>query len=86
MNCKKVYLHICESLDEDLNSPRCREIRNHLDDCPNCRAYLDSIKKTITLYRMEPAPHVPASVHNRLIKTIDLSWKKGTRGKVTPKQ
>jgi anti-sigma factor RsiW len=70
MKCDRVYLHICDNLDENLNSPRCREIKAHLRECPDCRAYLDSLKKTITLYRAMPEPSVPARAHRRLLKTL----------------
>jgi anti-sigma factor RsiW len=72
MKCGDVYLHICDHLDEDLASPRCRQIKRHLDECPNCRAYLDSLKKTIVLYRALPEPSVPAETHRELFRTIAL--------------
>lgn len=75
MNCKKVYTYICEHLDENMNSPRCRAIKRHLDGCPDCQAYLDSVKKVVSLYRMVPTPEVPSAVHKKLIKTINVTWK-----------
>lgn len=51
MNCKKTYKYICENLDEDINSPDCLKVKEHLKDCPNCIAYLDTLKKTVMLYR-----------------------------------
>ena len=70
MKCEKVYLHICDHLDEDINSARCRQIKQHLAECPNCSAYLNSLKQTITLYRALPSPQIPSGVHRELFKTI----------------
>lgn len=70
MKCDEVYLHICDHLDEDIASPRCRQIKRHLDDCPNCSAYLDSLKRTIVLYRALPEPNVPAGTHRELFRTV----------------
>ncbi len=70
MKCDKVYLHICDHLDEEITSPRCRQIKQHLEECPNCRAYLDSLKKTIILYKAMPEPSVPAGTHRELFRTI----------------
>lgn len=70
MKCDRAYLHICDNLDENLNSPRCREIKAHLRECPDCQAYLDSLKKTIALYKAMPEPSVPARVHRKLCKTL----------------
>jgi anti-sigma factor RsiW len=66
VTCKEVFNHICENLDEKINSPQCREIRRHLDRCPNCVAYLDSLKKTIRLYRGYPQPRLPEKARKNL--------------------
>jgi anti-sigma factor RsiW len=66
VTCKEVFNHICENLDEKINSPQCREIRRHLDRCPNCVAYLDSLKKTIRLYRAYPQPRLPGRARKKL--------------------
>lgn len=73
MKCKGVYKYICENLDVDEDSARCREIKKHLDACPDCTAYLDSLKKTITLYRAEKGPKLPASAHKRLFSKLDVT-------------
>lgn len=73
MKCKSVYKHICENLDIDINSAKCRAIKKHLASCPDCSAYLDSLKKTILLYKHEPGPRVPLSAHKRLVKVIDIT-------------
>jgi anti-sigma factor RsiW len=70
MKCDDIYIHICDSLDENLASPRCRAIRKHLEKCPGCRSYLSSLKTTIALYRAAPAPGIPAAAHRNLFKAI----------------
>jgi predicted anti-sigma-YlaC factor YlaD len=66
VTCKEVFNYICENLDEKINSPQCREIRRHLDSCPNCVAYLDSLKKTIRLYRAYPQPRFAGKARKKL--------------------
>ena len=70
MKCDEVYLHICDSLDEDLGSPQCRAIKKHIERCPECRTYLGSLKTTIALYCAVPVPRLPAQAHKDLFKTI----------------
>ncbi len=48
---KKYLREICEKVDQDLSSPTCRKLREHLSSCPLCSAYYDSLKETILLYR-----------------------------------
>ena len=68
--CRKVYRHICENLDQNLDSPQCREIKKHLESCPDCLAYLDSLKKTIRFYRAMPEPKLPEGTHLKLLTVI----------------
>jgi hypothetical protein len=81
MKCADIFRHICDNLDEKIDSPECREIRKHIDDCPDCVAYLDSLKKTVRLYRIYPDPAVPAAVHKRLYATLNLPVPKKPRKK-----
>ncbi len=71
MRCKEAYQFICDNLDQSVDSPECRAIRRHIEECPDCQSYLDSLKKTVSLYRTEPAAdRVPQAVHLRLMKII----------------
>ncbi len=71
--CIDVYRHICDNLDRELDSPECREIRRHIGTCPECQAYLDSMKQTVFLYKSIPTPGVPRSLHARLLKSISIT-------------
>ena len=73
---KSGYRHICDNLDADLNSQKCREIKAHIKKCKNCTAYLDSLKKTIRLYRTYPVPTVPAKTEKKLFAAISLEMAK----------
>ncbi|MBI5474742.1 MAG: hypothetical protein HY961_20575 [Ignavibacteriae bacterium] len=73
MKCEGVYKYICENLDANMKSARCRAIKKHIDSCPDCSAYLDSLKKTIMLYKKESGPSVPIHMHRQLFKMIDVA-------------
>ncbi|HTY35772.1 MAG TPA: zf-HC2 domain-containing protein [Bacteroidota bacterium] len=64
--------HLQGELDTKLHARSCREIRKHLADCPNCTAYLDSLKKTVFLYRHYPDPRLPKRTRQRLFAILRL--------------
>ncbi len=70
--CKDVMQHICESLGEDLNSERCVAIKNHLDNCPDCKTYFDSVKITINLYKSYEV-EMPTDTHKKLMNLLNLN-------------
>ncbi len=68
---KKYLLEICEKVDQDIASPTCRKLREHLDQCPDCAAYYDSLKKTIVLYR-DYAVEMNGSRVKEILARLDL--------------
>lgn len=82
LSCAEIYTHLCDNLDSKLDSESCRRIKAHIAECKNCTALLDSLKKTIYLYRKYPAPKLPASAKKDLFAVIHVgkgSTKKSAR-------
>lgn len=71
-NCKDVMQHICESLGEELNSDRCVAIKQHLDNCPDCKNYFKTVELTIDYYKKYNVD-IPKDAHSRLMNFLDLS-------------
>lgn len=74
VTCKEVSEHICESLGEDLDSPRCIAIKEHLKSCPNCQNYFTSVEKTIEFYKKYNL-ELPKESHDKLMDLLNLSDK-----------
>lgn len=72
VHCKDVLSHICEELDTKLTSAQCRELKRHLEGCPNCTAYLDSLRKTISLYKTASTPRLPKKAQEQLFAVLKL--------------
>jgi len=70
---KDVYKKICDFMGEDLNAPVCKEVAEHLESCPNCKVYLDTVKKTVTICQeSEKEEELPQNIKNRLFKVLNL--------------
>jgi hypothetical protein len=72
VRCHDVLGHICEDLDTKLTSAKCRALKSHLEKCPNCTAYLDSLRKTITLYASSPNLRIPEKARKELFAVLKL--------------
>ncbi|MBD3226432.1 MAG: hypothetical protein GF313_17010 [Caldithrix sp.] len=65
---------ICEIMGEDLDNPACREVMEHINSCPTCKVYYDTMKKTIFLCRENDCPEeLPQDVNERLMKKLKLN-------------
>lgn len=71
-HCKQLKSQLSGFIDGDLDDAICQEIQKHLENCENCKIVVDTLKKTVTLYRESPAETVPPAAHDRLIKVLDL--------------
>lgn len=83
MNCKQTYKFICENLDQDLNSPTCIQIKEHLEKCPKCKANLETLKITISLYKNQRYPQLEKSISDQIIK---LAKSEGKRAKCSKRR
>jgi len=60
--CRKVITYLATELDR-----RTQSVERHLAQCPNCRAYVDSLHKMVILYRrwLLPAESRDPQKHHR---------------------
>jgi mycothiol system anti-sigma-R factor len=68
--CRDLAARLSEYLDHEIDPGACAEIEGHLDDCPPCRDFLESLRRTVGLVR-EAAPSaesIPDDVKKRILE------------------
>ncbi len=70
--CSELSSQLPDYLDGQAREAICRAIEEHLMECEDCRIVVDTMKKTITLYRCAPMEDVPTDVHRRLVRVLNL--------------
>ena len=73
-DCMHLLGSISDYVDGKLDETLCRELEQHLAECPDCRVVVDTTRKTVYLYHessAEPA-QVPEDVRQRLFKCLNL--------------
>jgi anti-sigma factor RsiW len=63
---------LSDYIDGELEAALCAELEAHLAECPNCRVMVDTVRKTITLYRSQAPTDLPVEVQERLFKVLEL--------------
>ena len=70
---RKVIEKICDFMGEDLDAQACKEVIEHIENCPDCKIYLDTMRKTVTICRdLEKNKKLPVETNNRLFKVLKL--------------
>ncbi|GAB4528317.1 MAG: zf-HC2 domain-containing protein [Anaerolineae bacterium] len=70
--CKNLLSQLSDYIDGELEAALCEEIERHMADCPDCRVVVNTLQKTIELYRTGGRVEVPAEVKHRLYRVLQL--------------
>jgi anti-sigma factor (TIGR02949 family) len=73
-HCKSLLQSLSDYVDGELSPELCAELERHLDGCENCQIVVNTLKKTIELYRLSnEKDHIPDDVRRRLFASLDLT-------------
>jgi len=70
-DCRKLLGEMSDYVDGALPADLCRRLEQHLKDCPNCRVMLDSLTKTIRVFREGSEEPVPEDLKASLRQALD---------------
>ncbi len=70
--CEHLLDDLSFYLDGKASEAVCAEIERHLETCQDCRVVVDTLNKTILLYRDLPQPTLPDDVRSRLYQSLNL--------------
>lgn len=71
-NCHNMLGDLSDFLDGEASEELCAEIERHMAGCEECRIVVDTIKKTVLLYRDLPRPEMSDQARQRLYQSLDL--------------
>lgn len=72
-DCRLLLNDLGAYLDGEAEDSICAQIETHMAECPDCRVVVDTVRKTIHLYReTEHDWGLPIDVRERLFKSLEL--------------
>lgn len=72
-NCPELIHELSDYIDGLAAPEICAEIERHLQACPDCKVMVDTLEKTIMLYReREAETGLPDDVRARLFYILEL--------------
>lgn len=66
--CREVFARLSEYLDAELDADLCRELDGHLDDCPPCQVFLDSLRRTVDRIRDTDPGRLPPRLRAEILE------------------
>lgn len=77
MKCPEMLGALSDYIDGELEERLCAAIEAHLRDCPECQVMVDTLNKTVILYRRRGQDELPSDVQTRLYAVLDLEAESG---------
>jgi anti-sigma factor RsiW len=68
---------LSDYIDGELEQRLCAAIEAHLRDCPECQVMVDTLNKTVILYRRRGQDDLPSDIRARLYAVLDLEAESG---------
>jgi anti-sigma factor RsiW len=66
MECKEMLEKLSEYIDGELDPKLCQDLEKHMADCNPCLIFVNTLKKTISLFKYASSEPLPKEVHLRL--------------------
>ncbi len=66
-SCREMFARLSEYMDGELDPEICSSIDDHMEDCPPCRAFLESLRRTVSLSRELPKLEIPEEMVRELV-------------------
>lgn len=70
ITCRDAVRQFCDLVDGSLSSSVRDLLERHLEDCPDCRAYLDGYRLASHLGRRLPCPPLPERLARHLERLL----------------
>jgi predicted anti-sigma-YlaC factor YlaD len=72
MKCREMLGALSDYIDGELEERLCAEIEAHMQNCPDCQIMVDTLRKTVLLYRKYGQADLPEGVRSRLYVALDI--------------
>ena len=71
-SCREILEQLSDYIDGELEAVLCTQLEAHLAECPDCRVMVDTLRKTVILYRTQSPGELPVDVRERLYGVLKL--------------
>ncbi|MFN3420388.1 MAG: anti-sigma factor family protein [Armatimonadota bacterium] len=75
MKCEELLKALSDYIDGEIDLSICEEFEEHLKDCEPCKIVVDTVRKTILLYKGTEVYELPYELKERLHNLLREKWK-----------
>lgn len=80
LTCQEVLDQLSDYLDEDARAELVQEVDGHLHECRHCQVEVDTLRRTILIYRHDERVELPVSLSDKLKSALEQAYRSAKRG------
>lgn len=90
LSCQEVLDHLADYLDDESKAELRAQVDLHAGHCRHCQIEIDTLKRTIMIYKSEERVFLPQTLSEKLSSALQQAYRSGTcdecGGEDKPKQ
>jgi hypothetical protein len=75
LNCQEVLDQLSDYLEADVAAELRTQIEAHLNGCRHCHLEVDTLQRTVQLYRADDAVGTPIALSDRLKSALEQAYR-----------
>lgn len=75
MKCQELLQQLSDYVDGTIDPVVCRDLEKHLAGCEPCEVVMDTLRKTITIYKAGQPVELPMEFRQKLHDCLRRRWK-----------
>lgn len=74
LSCQEVLDQLSDYLDDDARAELVQQVDVHLHECSHCQVEVDTLRRTVQIYRCDEKVALPTSLSEKLQRALDQAY------------
>jgi anti-sigma factor RsiW len=75
LSCQEVLDQLADYLDEDARAELVQQVDSHLHECSHCQVEVDTLRRTIMIYRCDEKVVIPSPLSDKLQHALEQAYR-----------
>ena len=75
LSCQEVLDQLSDYLDDEARAELVEQVDVHLHECEHCQVEVDTLRRTIMIYRCDEKVATPVSLSDKLQQALDQAYR-----------
>ena len=79
LSCQEVLDQLSDYLDDEARAELVQQVDMHLHECSHCQVEVDTLRRTVEIYRCDEKVAIPTTLSDKLQQALDQAYRASRR-------